>query len=131
MKAFLQERSCESAADIDDTSPLTSPLSSLTLSRVEVATVFRLPLNQLTGPRYLPEHQFHIHPGEAKRDPFQNPLPPLTQDGRVSQAERAADEPILYAALREAKEELGIGEDKVEILGGLGPSARSLYAPRV
>jgi len=37
----------------------------------------------------------------------------------------------MYAALREAKEKLENGEDKIEILGGLGPSARSLYAPRI
>jgi len=59
MKAFLHERPYELTSDIDDTSPLTSPpLSSLTLSQVEVATVFHLPLERLTNPRYLREHQF-------------------------------------------------------------------------
>jgi len=59
------------------------------------------------------------------------PLSPFTQDGQVSQAEWSAGEPILYAALKKAKEELGIGEDKVEMLGRLGPPAWSLCAPGV
>ena len=59
MEAFLHEESYGPALDIDDTLPLTSPpLSSLTLSQVEVASVFHLPLNHLTNPRYLREHQF-------------------------------------------------------------------------
>ena len=44
---------------MDDTSPLPSPpLSSLTLSQVEVAAAFHLPLHRLTDPHYLREHQF-------------------------------------------------------------------------
>ena len=58
-EAFLHEKPYEKTSDIDDTSPLPSPpLSSLTLSQVEVATVFHLPLNRLTDPHYLREHQF-------------------------------------------------------------------------
>jgi len=57
--AFLHERPYEVTSDIDDISPLTSPpLSSLTLSQVEVATVFHLPLDRLTDLRYLREHEF-------------------------------------------------------------------------
>ncbi|KAF9642681.1 hypothetical protein BDM02DRAFT_1974827 [Thelephora ganbajun] len=57
--AFLHEKPYGSTSDIDDTSPLPSPpLSSLTLSQVEVAAVFHLPLNRLTDSRYLREHQF-------------------------------------------------------------------------
>lgn len=59
MKAFLHEKPYESAPDMDDTSPLPSPpLSSLVLSQLEVAAVFHLPLDRLTDPRYLREHQF-------------------------------------------------------------------------
>lgn len=59
MKAFLHEKQYESAPDIDDASPLPSPpLLSLTLSQLEVAGVFHLPLKRLTDPRYLREHQF-------------------------------------------------------------------------
>ena len=39
------------------------------------------------------------------------------------------DEPIPRAALRETKE-VGIGEDRVEILGRLGPPAQSLSGLR-
>jgi len=41
------------------------------------------------------------------------------------------DESILHAALREAKEEVGIDEDRIEILGRIGPPARSLSGLRV
>ena len=59
MKAFLHEQSYKQASKRDDTSLLVSPpLSSLTLSQAEVATVFHLPLNRLTNPHYLREHQF-------------------------------------------------------------------------
>ena len=58
-KAFLHEHPYELASSEDDASPLFSPsLSSLTLSEVEVATVFHLPLDRLTSPHYLREHQF-------------------------------------------------------------------------
>ena len=36
------------------------------------------------------------------------------------------DESTLHAALRETKEEIGIDADRIEILGKLGPPARSL-----
>lgn len=42
-----------------------------------------------------------------------------------------ADESVLHAALRETKEEVGIDVDKIEILGRLGPPARSLSGLRV
>ena len=59
MEAFLHDKPYESTSDVEETSPLPSPpLSSLRLSQVEVATVFHLPLNRLTDPRYLREHQF-------------------------------------------------------------------------
>ena len=59
MKAFLHETPYELASEIDSPSALPSPpLSSLTLSPVEVATVFHLPLNRLTDLRYLREDQF-------------------------------------------------------------------------
>lgn len=38
---------------------------------------------------------------------------------------------MLHAALRETKEEVGIDANKVEILGRLGPPARSLSGLRV
>ena len=41
------------------------------------------------------------------------------------------DESVLHAALREAKEEVGIDLDKIEILGRLGPPTRSLSGLRV
>lgn len=59
MKAFLHEKPYKPTYDIDDTSPLPSPpLSSLTLSQVEVATVFHLPLNRLMDPHHLRERKF-------------------------------------------------------------------------
>ena len=59
MEAFLHEEPYGPAVDADDTLPLPSPpLSSLALSQVEVASAFHLPLNYLTDPRYLREHQF-------------------------------------------------------------------------
>ena len=59
VKAFLHEKPYEPTSDTNETSPLLSPLlSSLTLSQIEVATVFHLPLNRLTDPHYLREHQF-------------------------------------------------------------------------
>ena len=59
VKAFLHEKPYGSAPDIDDASPLPSPpLSSLTLSQVEVAAAFHLPLNRFTDPRFLREHRF-------------------------------------------------------------------------
>ena len=59
VKAFLHEKWYGSASDVDDASPLPSPpLSFLASSQVEVAAVFHLPLNRLTDPRYLQEHQF-------------------------------------------------------------------------
>ena len=58
-KAFLHEHPYEPTPNKVDTSPLPSPpLSSLTLSQAEVATVFHLPLNRLTNPHYLREHRF-------------------------------------------------------------------------
>jgi hypothetical protein len=57
-KAFLHEKPYGSVPDVEDISPLPSPpLSSLTLSQVEVAAVFHLPLSRFTDPRYLREHQ--------------------------------------------------------------------------
>ena len=44
-------------------------------------------------------------------------------DGRLN----STNESILHAPLRETKKEVGIGEDKVEILEKLGPPARSLW----
>jgi nudix motif 8 len=41
------------------------------------------------------------------------------------------DESVLHAALREAKEEVGIDADRIEILGRLGPPTRSLGGLRV
>ena len=41
------------------------------------------------------------------------------------------DESVLHAALREAKEEVGIDVEKIEILGRLGPPTRSLGSLRV
>lgn len=59
VEAFLHEEPYRSAVDVKDTLPLLSPaLSSLTLSQVEVASVFHLPLNHLTDPRNLREYQF-------------------------------------------------------------------------
>ena len=59
MKVFLHGKPYGSAPDVDNTSPLTLPsLPSLTLSQVEVAAVFHLPLNRFTDPRYLQEHRF-------------------------------------------------------------------------
>ena len=43
----------------------------------------------------------------------------------------ATDESFLCAALREAKEEVGIDADKIEILGRLGVPTRSLSRLRV
>ena len=37
----------------------------------------------------------------------------------------------MHAALREAREEVGIDADKIEILGRLGPPMRSLSGLRV
>lgn len=59
-KAFLHEHPYDPRSNEDDTSPLLSPpLSSLTLSQAEVATVFHLPLSRLTNPHYLREHRFY------------------------------------------------------------------------
>lgn len=56
--AFLHETP-ESVLNEDDTSVLASPsLSSLTLSRNEVATTFHLPLRRLSDSRYHREHRF-------------------------------------------------------------------------
>ncbi|KAF9778415.1 NUDIX hydrolase domain-like protein [Thelephora terrestris] len=57
--AFLHENPHEIPASGHETSPLRSPmLSSLTLSRTEVAAVLHLPLNRLVDPSYLREHRF-------------------------------------------------------------------------
>ena len=41
------------------------------------------------------------------------------------------DESMLHAALREAKDEVGIDAEKIEVLGRLGPPTRSLSGLRV
>ena len=57
----------------------------------------------------------------------------FTQDGQVSQVERLIRPPnrFLHAALRKAREEVGIDADKIEILGRLGVPTRSLSRLRV